>query len=427
MRQWLGNLGIRSKLLLAAWAALTIILLMAGFVFWGVRQGLQREHQVQHTFRVINLADELLLQLVNMETGFRGYLITGADRSLEPYFAGLQRYQELLQIEAQLVNDNPAQLEQLQRIQQAAQYWIDTIARPGIQLRRSASNDTASMQRVREFINAGADKQAFDDIRREIAAFREVETRLLEQRAAEAQRAANRLMLSLVGGTGLVLVLSSLGAITIANNLSRRVQGVARAASAMAGGDLTARCPTSAERDEIGQMATAFNHMAAMIQQRTREIETQHQALREAHEHQQRLFATVQQLSTPLLPVLEGVVVLPLVGHVDSERAQAIMQTLLHGVAEQRAQVAILDLTGIATMDAQVAQLLLRAVQATELLGAQVLVVGLSSSMAQALVGQGIDLSTLRTQRDLRSALEEAWTMREHWRVERATVLNGMA
>ncbi|WP_161668730.1 CHASE3 domain-containing protein [Kallotenue papyrolyticum] len=425
--QWLGNLGIRTKLLLAAWAALTIILLMAGFVFWGVRQGLQREHQVQHTFRVINLADELLLQLVNMETGFRGYLITGADRSLEPYFAGLQRYQELLQIKAQLVSDNPAQLEQLQRIQQTAQYWIDTIARPGIQLRRSASNDSASMQRVRDFINSGVDKQTFDEIRREIAAFREVETQLLEQRAAEAQRAATYLTLSLVGGTGLVLVLSSLGAVVIANSIARRVQGVARAASAMAGGDLTARCPTAAERDEIGQMAEAFNHMAAIIQQRTREIEDQHRALREAHEHQQRLFATVQQLSTPLLPVLEGVVVLPIVGHVDSERAQAIMQTLLRGVAEQRAQVAILDVTGVPAMDAQVVGLLLRAVQATELLGAQVLVVGLSPAMAQALVGQDVDLGALHTQRDLRSALEEAWTLRARWQHERAAVLNSMA
>ena len=153
-------------------------------------------------------------------------------------------------------------------------------------------------------------------------------------------------------------------------------------------------------------MSAAFNSMADMIQQRTNDLEAKNHAIQQASQRQQQLFETVQQLSTPLLPVLDGLVVLPIVGHIDTRRADDIMRTLLHGVAQQKARVAILDVTGIATLDTHVIMLLLQAVQATELLGARVLLAGITAPMAQVIITQGIDLRHLRTYKDLRSAIE---------------------
>jgi anti-anti-sigma regulatory factor len=109
------------------------------------------------------------------------------------------------------------------------------------------------------------------------------------------------------------------------------------------------------------------------------------------------------------LPVLPGVVVLPVIGHVDQQRAQAIMETLLQGVAQQHATVTILDITGIASVDAQVMDLLIQATQAIELLGATPMLAGISATMAQHLVAQGTDLRRVRTYRDLQTAIEAAW------------------
>jgi anti-anti-sigma regulatory factor/HAMP domain-containing protein len=165
-------------------------------------------------------------------------------------------------------------------------------------------------------------------------------------------------------------------------------------------------------QDEIGNLAEAFNGMAARLQEQQQTLAARNQELQHSLSQQQQLFSTVQQLSAPLLPIGNGVLLLPIVGHVDAARAESILQTLLHGVASQRAYCAILDVTGIAVMDAQTLQLLLQMVEATELLGAQVLMAGISGAMAQVIVAQELDVGRLRTYRDLGSAIEAARSRR---------------
>jgi rsbT co-antagonist protein RsbR len=99
------------------------------------------------------------------------------------------------------------------------------------------------------------------------------------------------------------------------------------------------------------------------------------------------------------------VVVLPLIGTVDSRRAQQVMETLLEGVATSRAQVAILDITGVVVVDTQVADALVRAAQAVKLLGAQVVLTGIRPEVAQTLVGLGVDLSGIVTRSTLQSGI----------------------
>lgn len=118
--------------------------------------------------------------------------------------------------------------------------------------------------------------------------------------------------------------------------------------------------------------------------------------------------AAIRELSTPLIPISDTTVIMPLIGTIDSARTMQIMETLLEGVARNRATIAILDITGVQIVDTQVASALIRAAQAVKLLGAQVIITGIRPDVAQTLVHLGIDLSGILTRGTLQSAIEYA-------------------
>ncbi len=118
--------------------------------------------------------------------------------------------------------------------------------------------------------------------------------------------------------------------------------------------------------------------------------------------------AALRELSTPLIPISDTVMVMPLIGAMDSRRAQQVIEELLKGIAVHHAQVAILDITGVPVVDIQVADGLIRAAQAVKLLGAQVILTGIRPEVAQTLVGLSTDLSGLITRSTLQSGIDFA-------------------
>lgn len=126
------------------------------------------------------------------------------------------------------------------------------------------------------------------------------------------------------------------------------------------------------------------------------------QELLRAHE------AALMQMSTPLIPISEDIVVMPLVGQLDAARARQVMETLLEGVERARARVAILDITGVAKVDTSVADALIQAAQAVKLLGARVLLTGIRPEVADTLVNLGVDLSGIVTRGTLQDGIRHA-------------------
>ena len=122
--------------------------------------------------------------------------------------------------------------------------------------------------------------------------------------------------------------------------------------------------------------------------------------------------AALRELSTPLIPILDGVVAMPLIGAIDSARARQIMETLLEGIGEKRASIAILDITGVRVVDTQVANALIRTAQAAQLLGARVILTGITPEVAQTLVQLGIDLRSVATRSTLQSGIAYALAQR---------------
>jgi rsbT co-antagonist protein RsbR len=116
----------------------------------------------------------------------------------------------------------------------------------------------------------------------------------------------------------------------------------------------------------------------------------------------------IRELSTPVLQIRERLLLLPIIGVIDTLRARLITESLLRAVRSARAKVVVMDVTGVATIDSKVANHLLQTVSAARLMGAIVIVSGLSSDVAQSLVGLGIDVAKFNTVGDLQSGLVEA-------------------
>jgi rsbT co-antagonist protein RsbR len=116
----------------------------------------------------------------------------------------------------------------------------------------------------------------------------------------------------------------------------------------------------------------------------------------------------LRELSTPLIPLSADVVLIPLIGKIDDERAQMVIETLLEGISTYQASMAIVDITGVSMVDSQVANMILQAAQAVRLLGAHVILTGIGPEMAQTLVQLGANLSGVRTCGTLESAVAEA-------------------
>lgn len=150
----------------------------------------------------------------------------------------------------------------------------------------------------------------------------------------------------------------------------------------------------------------------ALIYGYARDITVQKQASAEREQLQETIIQTQQaalrELSSPLMPIAEGVVAMPLIGSIDSRRAQEVMEALLNGVAETRAQTAIIDITGIPLVDTQVANTFLQAARGVNLLGAQVILTGIRPEVAQTLVSLGVDLRQIVTRSTLQSGIAYA-------------------
>jgi rsbT co-antagonist protein RsbR len=132
----------------------------------------------------------------------------------------------------------------------------------------------------------------------------------------------------------------------------------------------------------------------SFVQERERVIRQQQEAIRE--------------LSTPVLQVRERLLILPIIGVIDPQRARQLTEQLLRAIRTNRAKVVVIDITGVPEIDTTVANHLVEAVDASRLMGASVIITGLSSEIARTLVTIGVDLSKMNTIGDLQGGIEEA-------------------
>ncbi|MDZ4718821.1 MAG: STAS domain-containing protein [Roseiflexaceae bacterium] len=172
---------------------------------------------------------------------------------------------------------------------------------------------------------------------------------------------------------------------------SRQVAQLAAAEAAQANADLERRV---VERTQA--LSEAYERERA-----------QGDELRASVETQQTLSQTILELAMPVIPLNEHVLIVPLIGNIDSSRAAQLLSTVLEQVERRRARGLILDVTGISVIDTAVAQTLLRVADANRLLGTRTVLVGIRPEVAQTLVTLGVDLHNLLTASSLQEGLEQ--------------------
>jgi rsbT co-antagonist protein RsbR len=116
----------------------------------------------------------------------------------------------------------------------------------------------------------------------------------------------------------------------------------------------------------------------------------------------------IGELSTPVLQVRERLLILPIIGVLDDQRARQLTEQLLRAIRATRAKMVVIDVTGVAALDSAVANHLVQTVDASGLMGASVIITGLSSEIAMTLVTIGVDLSKMNAVGDLQGGIEEA-------------------
>ncbi len=198
-----------------------------------------------------------------------------------------------------------------------------------------------------------------------------------------------------------------------------RLEEIVDMLTRLASGDLGARLSTSDAEDQleviinglnmvaeelaasIGEERKAKEMLELRVEERTAELQTKVTTI----EAQSR---TILELSTPVLQVWDGILVLPLIGDVDTKRANQVAESVLEAIGRTQARFIILDITGVPVIDTAVADHLLKTIKAARLLGAEVIVTGVSSYNARTIVRLGVDLKETVTRGTLQSGLKSA-------------------
>jgi len=208
------------------------------------------------------------------------------------------------------------------------------------------------------------------------------------------------------------LLFTALMGMAVGSNLAIISKDVANRLAALADQEGTMDYAPIAQTslDEIGDLVRALNQVQQRARAYTTQLEDSVTQLEAVNAERRALLETMVGLTAPVIPVSEGLVVVPLAGYFDEERASHIRPNLLSGIAEQRARIVVIDLTGINEATEYLADHLARAARSAALMGCQIILTGAGPDVAWSLTRMEIELGSLAAHRDLEEGLAYAQT-----------------
>jgi anti-anti-sigma regulatory factor len=204
-----------------------------------------------------------------------------------------------------------------------------------------------------------------------------------------------------------------------------RVEQILEAIMRLASGNLKTRTPPSDRGDEFDAIISGLNmlgeELSASIEAEIKikeELELRvKQRTAELEEKMETIAAqstTILELSTPVIGIWDKILILPLIGTIDTRRAQQIIDNLLEAIVNSQASAVIMDITGVPVVDTKVANHFLKSVEAARMLGAEVILTGVSPHNAQTLVKLGVELERITTKGSLQAGLKLALQITNH-------------
>jgi anti-anti-sigma factor len=197
----------------------------------------------------------------------------------------------------------------------------------------------------------------------------------------------------------------------IADQMTRAVKGTF---------DFTVRTESTAPA--LQKLSLMLNFLIDSTRRNLEEVNEKNKQLGAQLETIEQQRRAIQELSTPILQLWEGILVLPVIGFVDSARSQQMMERILEEIVERQARHVIIDVTGVAVMDTQTADYFTKIFNSVRLLGAQCLLTGIRPAVAQTLVHIGVQLDQVTTRRNLQQGLQECLRLIDRERAARAGI-----
>ncbi|PNG29929.1 chemotaxis protein [Pseudomonas protegens] len=265
-----SNLSISQKLYAGFGVVLLILLLLVLAALRGFDQISSSVKSNIHSYEVLSQSDALLRSLINVETGMRGYALTGRDSFLEPLEQGEKAFADYYARIKSSTSDNPEQQARLERLKALHDQWLRDDVQGNLDLRRAINAGSQPATAMAEQISAGRDKAKMDAMRQLTSELRDAEKSLQDARSQAMDDAKASALAILIGGGLLAAVLAMLVAWSLSSNLVGRIRQAVDVAKAIAAGRLDSSISATG-RDEVSNLLQAF----AAMQERLRSMISQ--------------------------------------------------------------------------------------------------------------------------------------------------------
>ncbi|HEX8407073.1 MAG TPA: methyl-accepting chemotaxis protein [Duganella sp.] len=261
---FLSNLKIRTRLYLAFGVIVAMLVALVALAETNFTRLTSANDLNVHTYEVLGEAGSVLESLINVETGQRGYSLTGKDASLEPYRDGKQNFARHLAKIRELTSDNPTQQERLKALEEAQRKWMALAIDPAIALRRASADAPDAMTAVVAEEQSNKGKTSMDSMRATLRQIIQTEQELLKLRSGDVADQRARIDLFMMGGGILAAIVAATLAVLLARNITVPLQHAVAVAQRVAQGDLSGRIDV-AGKDEIAELMQALGRMNAAL------------------------------------------------------------------------------------------------------------------------------------------------------------------
>ncbi len=248
------DLSTKTKVVIGTSAPVLLAIAVGAIALTSISSMTESNGWVEHTNQVLRKSDNITAAAVDMETGMRGYIITGKQDFLAPYNKGQQAIYRMVDELKAMVSDNPTQLGRLDKIQTAMSDWQKNFAEPQIKA-RGALADTTSLGEMNQKLDASQGKSYFDNFRALSADLQADEKALLTKRSAANDAAVASSINMIWGSLAGAIIIAIAAGLLIGSGISRPLLAMTSAMKRLASGETQVDVPGVGRKDEIGQMA----------------------------------------------------------------------------------------------------------------------------------------------------------------------------
>lgn len=218
------KLNIASRVLLSNSFTWILMCVVSFIAYQSINSMDETADWVEHTHQVIRNASKIEKLVLDMETGERGFLITGKNEFLKPYELGKNNLPKILDETKNLVSDNPVQIENIKKINHSIKLWQTEAAMPEIDLRREVNQLTSTMKDIRAIVEKGKGKQIMDDIRDQLSHFKIIEEELMATRISATHKEVKFTNSVIAFGTIFIIIFSHALSLLLSDAISKPVK-----------------------------------------------------------------------------------------------------------------------------------------------------------------------------------------------------------